>query len=115
MGRGNPAASLTNSMGMTMSEPTNSRQEPTTIHWLTLPQGSARSRSLGNGNGGAALVTWRSGTYDTWQWLGVDHDISYLLGDKPPRYPVPATRLNTGPAWLDLWWARNIVLYRVDL
>lgn len=56
--------------------------EPTTIHWLTLPR---------NGNGGAALVTWRTSTLDTTTFYvqGKQH-IAYLLGDKPPRYPVPA-------------------------
>lgn len=58
--------------------------EPTTIHWLTLPR---------NGNGGAALVTWRQSTQDSM----VDYwhkRISYLLGGWPPRYPVPAIKYN---------------------
>lgn len=61
--------------------------EPTTIHWLTLPR---------NGNGGAALVTWRQSTQDSM----VDYwhkRISYLLGGQPPRYPLPAIPMHV--AW----------------
>lgn len=55
-----------------MSEPTNSRQEPTTI----IHCGPT-----------SVIVKWRQQERDLW----------YLLGDKPPRYPVPAIHLH--PHW----------------
>lgn len=59
----------------------------TTIEWYTLPK---------NGNGGAAIVRWRASTSDTYDTFFRDYNgrqynaLSYLLGDKPPRYPLPA-------------------------
>lgn len=58
----------------------------TTIEWYTLPR---------NGNGGAAIVRWRASTSDTYDaffrdYHGLQYNaLSYLLGDKPPRYGLP--------------------------
>lgn len=61
------------------------RDNITTIDWYTLPR---------NGNGGAAFVSWHASTTDT--QFPYDRypqaSICYLVGAKPPRYPLPALR-----------------------